>query len=65
MVTPGRIIAGTWNVRLFPPPVGSSPRVSRPSSTESIISSCIGRNASYPQYRLSIECFMSQILIES
>lgn len=52
-------MAGTWKQIDFPPPVGSSARVSLPSSTDRMISSCRGRKEEYPQYFSSICCIVN------
>ena len=52
--SPSLASAGTWKVMDFPPPVGISPKVSRPSVMLLMISSWIPRKVSYPQY-----CFRS------
>ncbi len=49
MQSPSRVIVGTWYVSDLPPPVGISASVSRPASTERMISSCTGRNSPNPQ----------------
>ena len=54
MHTPSIARAGTWNVMDLPPPVGISPRVSCPDPMLSIISRCIPRKSSYPQYLRNI-----------
>ena len=51
-------IAGTWKHIDFPPPVGNNARVSFPFNIDWIISSCMGRNDSYPQYSLSMLCML-------
>ena len=38
--------AGTWKHIDLPPPVGSSANVSRPSNTDTMMSSCNGRKQS-------------------
>ena len=38
MQTPSMAIAGTWKVMLLPPPVGISPKVSRPRPMDSMMS---------------------------
>ena len=47
---PGRASAGTWKVMDLPPPVGISPSVSFPLPMLRMMSSCIPRKLSYPQY---------------
>ena len=44
--TPSVAMAGTWKVMLFPPPVGMSPRVSRPSPMLRMMSSWTPRKLS-------------------
>ena len=44
--TPSVAMAGTWKVMLFPPPVGMSPRVSRPSPMLRMMSNWMPRKLS-------------------
>jgi len=48
--------AGTWKHIDFPPPVGMSPRVSRLSRMLLMMSVCMPRKSSYPQYCLRMRC---------
>ncbi len=54
MHVPSFASAGTWKVIDLPPPVGIRPRVSLPLPMLSMMSSCIPRKSSYPQYSLRI-----------
>ena len=46
MHVPSQAKAGTWNVIDLPPPVGISPRVSRPAEMLSMMSRCMPRKSS-------------------
>ena len=47
-VVPERHRAGSWKQRLFPPPVGTRTRTSRPESAYAMANYCFGRNDSSP-----------------
>ena len=60
--TPSCAKAGTWKVMDLPPPVGIKPNVSLPLPTLSIISRCMPRKSSYPQYFLRMSRYLSAII---
>ena len=55
---PSVAMAGTWKHTDLPPPVGIRARVSFFCSADFMISSCIGRKESYPQYFFKMPCII-------
>ena len=56
IIATGGLSYRTWKQTLLPPPVGRMANTSRPSRASRIISSCMGRKLSYPQYVCSTSC---------